>query len=226
MAPKRVGRSDRSLLLKIASAQTLSEVQTSNSSSEFASTISTGVAEEAEAETPAQKVWQAINVDGANLTSESEPCEDGSGKKELSTSVDNETILSPATTRLHNGSIDEPTSMKNSDVTDGELQSQRRWSISERFYPDSANVSTSVQVKDYMPPLYWAGRFQSRFDQWRTEAMMTTLTPGYKPDDNSLLGQCNLDDEKKAAILIFMQLRDLCASAPAADSLHVCTRYR
>lgn len=102
-----------------------------------------------------------------------------------------------------------------------DLLSVRRWSISQRFYPNSANENKCIQVKDYMPPLHWAGRFQSRFDQWRTEAMVAQLHPDVKPEDDGALGQCNLNDERKAVILIFMQLRDLCASAQAADSLHV-----
>ncbi|KAF1365247.1 hypothetical protein EJ07DRAFT_51064, partial [Lizonia empirigonia] len=103
----------------------------------------------------------------------------------------------------------------------GDLPAQRCWSISERFYPDSANDFPRVQVKDYMPPLYWAGRFQSRFDQWRTEAMVASLKPSNKSEDDGPLGQCSLDNEKQATILIFMQLRDLCASSQAADSLQV-----
>ncbi|KAJ4354925.1 hypothetical protein N0V95_003390 [Ascochyta clinopodiicola] len=39
-------------------------------------------------------------------------------------------------------------------------------------------------------------------------------------EEEGPLRHCSLDDEKKAAILIFMQLRDLCDSAQAADSLH------
>ncbi|KAJ4994093.1 hypothetical protein SVAN01_00570 [Stagonosporopsis vannaccii] len=102
----------------------------------------------------------------------------------------------------------------------GELQTQRHWSIAEFFYPRSADISSYLQVKDYMPPLYWAGRFQSRFDQWRTATMAATLDPQTKPEDENILGQCSLEDEKKAAIFIFMQLRDLCTSTQAADSLH------
>lgn len=103
----------------------------------------------------------------------------------------------------------------------GALSKHRRWSISHRFYPDRANEDTCVQVKDYMPPLYWAGRFQSRFDRWRTEAMTAQLNPAFEPEDDGPLGQCKIEDEKRAIVLIFMQLRDLCASTQAADSLHV-----
>lgn len=113
------------------------------------------------------------------------------------------------------------TSISLSDKLAGDLSQHRRWSISQRFYPSSANEDTCVQVKDYMPPLYWAGRFQSRFDRWRTEAMTAQLNPGLEPEDDGPLGQCSIEDEKRAIVLIFMQLRDLCASAQAADSLHV-----
>lgn len=82
-----------------------------------------------------------------------------------------------------------------------------------------ANASTLQQVKDYMSPLWWAGRFQARFDQWRNEAMRTELDPKYKPE--GLLAQCNLNQDKVAACYIFMQLRDLCRTDQAADSLWV-----
>jgi hypothetical protein len=103
----------------------------------------------------------------------------------------------------------------------GEIQAKRHWSTSDRFYPRIANNTFGVQVRDYMPPLYWAGRFQSRFDRWRTDAMVAVIHPNVTSEEEGPLGQCCLDDERKAAILIFMQLRDLCASAQAADSLHV-----
>jgi hypothetical protein len=51
--------------------------------------------------------------------------------------------------------------------------------------------------------------------------MVAVLHPDVTSEEEGLLGQCCLDDERKATILIFMQLRDLCASAQAADSLHV-----
>lgn len=102
-----------------------------------------------------------------------------------------------------------------------ELQSKRHWSISECFYPNNANNTPGVQVKDYMPELYWAGRFQSRFDRWRTEAMTAMLHPEETHEASGPLSQCSLDDERKATVLIFMQLRDLCTSTQAADSLHV-----
>ncbi|KAF3032204.1 hypothetical protein E8E12_001236 [Didymella heteroderae] len=112
------------------------------------------------------------------------------------------------------------TSVSLSDKLTGDLLKRRRWSTSQQFYPNSANEDTRVQVKDYMPLLYWAGRFQSRFDRWRTEAITAQLHPEIEPEDDGPLGQCNIEDEKRAVILIFMQLRDLCASAQAANSLH------
>tara|TARA_R110002003_G_scaffold39_13_gene2517 strand:- start:6024 stop:6425 length:402 start_codon:yes stop_codon:yes gene_type:complete len=74
-----------------------------------------------------------------------------------------------------------------------------------------------------MPPLYWAGRFQARFDQWRTEAMMVELNPGRQSESEGQLSQCKLSQEKLAACYIFAQLRDLCLTEQAADSLWVRT---
>jgi hypothetical protein len=96
---------------------------------------------------------------------------------------------------------------------------ERPWSISDYKSEDNADVEPHLQVRDYMPPLYWAGRFQARFDQWRTEAMMVELDPKHKPD--GLLGECNLNQEKVAACYIFSQLRGLCLTSSAADSLWV-----
>ena len=80
-----------------------------------------------------------------------------------------------------------------------------------------------TQVKGYMPMSYWAGRFQSRFDQWRTDAMAHELhICKNKPKS---LGSYELNQEDKAACLIFLQLRGLCASSQAADSLWVSPEY-
>lgn len=92
----------------------------------------------------------------------------------------------------------------------------RPWSILEHIGSHDADIELDSQIKVCMPPLYWAGRFQSRFDQWRTEAMYAELQ-GHEPE--GLLGQCKLDEEKLAACHIFAQLRDLCATSAAADSL-------
>ncbi|KAF2660489.1 hypothetical protein K491DRAFT_60967 [Lophiostoma macrostomum CBS 122681] len=80
-----------------------------------------------------------------------------------------------------------------------------------------ADNDRSLQVVDSMPPLWWAGRFQTRFDQWRHDAMKAELDPRYKPE--GLLAQCKLNQDKVAACYIFLQLRDLCSSHRAADSL-------
>ncbi|PVI06181.1 hypothetical protein DM02DRAFT_724592 [Periconia macrospinosa] len=80
-----------------------------------------------------------------------------------------------------------------------------------------ANIVSHSQVKSYMPMSYWAGRFQSRFDQWRTEAMAYELH--ICKDRPESLGSYELKQEDKAACLIFLQLRSLCASSQAADSL-------
>jgi hypothetical protein len=97
--------------------------------------------------------------------------------------------------------------------------SERPWSISERQCEDSADVEPHLQVRDYMPPLYWAGRFTSRFDHWRTEAMIAELDPRHRTEDQ--LGQCKLHEKNAAACYIFAQMRDLCLTGQAADSLWV-----
>jgi hypothetical protein len=51
--------------------------------------------------------------------------------------------------------------------------------------------------------------------------MVAVIHPDVASEEEGPLGQCCLEDERKATILIFMQLRNLCASAQAADSLHV-----
>lgn len=94
----------------------------------------------------------------------------------------------------------------------------RPWSILEQCDAD-ANTKVAVQVKHYMSPVWWAGRFQSRLDQWRTEAMRAELDPGYKPEGT--LSQCRLNQDKVAGCFIFLQLRNLCANHEAADSLWV-----
>ncbi|KAF2115977.1 hypothetical protein BDV96DRAFT_646145 [Lophiotrema nucula] len=94
--------------------------------------------------------------------------------------------------------------------------SARRWSTNTIHY-EGADLDEISQITDYMPPLWWAGRFQSRLDRWRTDAMQAELGARYKPD--GLLGQCKLNEDKTAACYIFLQLRDLCGSGKAADSL-------
>ncbi|KAH4268213.1 hypothetical protein HBI81_010850 [Parastagonospora nodorum] len=96
-------------------------------------------------------------------------------------------------------------------------QNDRPWSISDRQYEDSANIESYLQVRDYMPPLYWAGRFQSRCDHWRTEAMTAELDPTHTLEGQ--LGQCRLSQDKLAACYIFAQMRDLCLTEQAANSL-------
>jgi hypothetical protein len=98
---------------------------------------------------------------------------------------------------------------------------ERPWNIPEEQGADSADVTSIFQVKDYMPPLYWAGRFQSRFDQWRTDAMQAELNLQSAHQTSGPLSECNLNQEKLAACYIFAQLRDLCTSKQAADSLWV-----
>jgi hypothetical protein len=97
-------------------------------------------------------------------------------------------------------------------------RSERSWSIHDQ-HVECSDTDGQVQVTEYMPPLWWAGRFQSRFDQWRTQAMMAELDPKYKPE--AMPGRCSLSQEKVAACYIFLQLRDSCVSNQAADSLWV-----
>jgi hypothetical protein len=99
----------------------------------------------------------------------------------------------------------------------------RPWTISDQHSAEDANNDPCLQVKDYMPPLYWAGRFQSRFDHWRTAAMMAELNPDDDHQATGPLSECKLDQEKLSACHIFNQLRDLCTSNHAADSLWVRT---
>jgi hypothetical protein len=98
-------------------------------------------------------------------------------------------------------------------------KNERPWSISDPESEDSADIEFYYQARDCMPPLYWAGRFQSRYDHWRTEAMMVELDPRYIPEDQ--LGECRLSQDKLAACYIFAQLRELCLTEQAADSLWV-----
>ncbi|OAG08123.1 uncharacterized protein CC84DRAFT_1162117, partial [Paraphaeosphaeria sporulosa] len=91
------------------------------------------------------------------------------------------------------------------------------WSAKTPQDLDIADIGVSLQVKDYMPALYWAGRFQSRYDQWRTEAMQDELNPDYHM--SGPLAHYNVHQENVAACHIFIQLRELCLSHLAADSL-------
>lgn len=86
---------------------------------------------------------------------------------------------------------------------------------------DGADSDVILQVKDYMPLQYWAGRFQSRFDQWRTEAMRVELYPDHTVEGP--LSHCNVHQDTVAICHIFLQLRDLCISHQAAESLWVST---
>jgi hypothetical protein len=86
-----------------------------------------------------------------------------------------------------------------------------------------ADANVSPQVVQPMPPIWWAGRFQARFDQWRTEAMRAENDPTYQPDGP--LGQCKLDDEKTAACSIFLQLRALCGSPQVEMALFVSNSF-
>jgi hypothetical protein len=146
----------------------------------------------------------------------SQPVQSQSTAFRLSESSVDFTALPPLPRQLLSTPSPPPT---HSETSVPSSQNGRPWSISERQYEDNADIETYLQVRDYMPPLYWAGRFQSRYDQWRTEAMMAELDPKHRPEGQ--LGQCKLHEEKSAACYIFAQLRDLCLTGQAADSLWV-----
>ncbi|OAL00421.1 hypothetical protein IQ06DRAFT_377231 [Phaeosphaeriaceae sp. SRC1lsM3a] len=82
-----------------------------------------------------------------------------------------------------------------------------------------ALAAANHEIRDYMPPLYWAGRFQARYDQWRTEAMASTLNLDSEFCSEDQLSQCGLEEEKLAVCYIFAQLQSLCLTEQAADSL-------
>ena len=218
MSLGKFGSSSKSLLAEIALAQKSSEVESLKSLPTFVSLTASEAAEK-DNKQHSDKGGESQNE---CIATEHRPCGDSVRTKASFIASNDATAL--RSTMETSRSKDTGTSISTapSRRVTGDISCQRHWFISESFYSDSANNVTRVQVKDYMPPLYWAGRFQSRFDQWRTEAMIAVLNPEHKHEDEGPLGQCSLEDEKKATILIFMQLRDLCASTQAADSLHVC----
>jgi hypothetical protein len=89
----------------------------------------------------------------------------------------------------------------------------------ESFINQREKTNSGIKVRDYMPTLWWAGRFQSRYDQWRTEAMRSAVDQSYTPDD--LLGHFHLSQEKAVTTYIFRQLHELCETSAAQDSLYV-----
>jgi hypothetical protein len=101
---------------------------------------------------------------------------------------------------------------------------KRDQSVSEHSISDDADVHSYIQIEQQMPPPWWAGRFQSRFDQWRTAVMTRQLNPNqsYKHHNMAPLYRYSLEEEKLAAAHILRQLRGLCATSEAADSLWVC----
>lgn len=103
-------------------------------------------------------------------------------------------------------------------------KSSELWSAKAPKHLDLADFSDPLQIKEYMPALYWAGRFQSRYDQWRTEAMQVELHPEYSMEGP--LAHCDVHHEKAAVCHIFLQLRDLCSSHQAAESLWVNNIFR
>lgn len=217
------GPSGRSLLLDIASAQRSIETAALNSTSTFTLVNAPEVEGRAEEAQRSSRTQAACCDKDETSDPLIETSKDTLQSTESMMAFSDLAVLPSVTTNPTLKRAKGPISGTHSRNPTDPLQDRRHWSIFQRFYPDSANDVWYIQVKDYMPPLYWAGRFQSRFDQWRTEAQVAMFNPEIKPEDEGPLGQCNLDDERKATILIFMQLRDLCASVQAADSLHVCS---
>jgi hypothetical protein len=86
--------------------------------------------------------------------------------------------------------------------------------------PQDADIGI-FQVEDAMPLLYWAGRFQSRYDQWRTDAMRAELNIHSDQQGCSPLNECKLAQENRAVCYIFAQLHALCTSEQAENSLWV-----
>ncbi|UPX14335.1 uncharacterized protein EKO05_0004822 [Ascochyta rabiei] len=220
MSSGQFGTSSRSLLLDIASAQKSSELESLKSESTSVSMTTAEVTENVKDMNRVNEGQEPTRDQDTHATSRHKAGDDLCGSKVFSTASNASANLLPVIAEICFGSTGPTAWGTCSERLTGNLPVQRRWSISERFCPNSANYITRLQVTDYMPPLYWAGRFQSRYDQWRTEAMTVLLNSEQKPEDDGPLGNCHLDDDKKAIVLIFMQLRDLCASAQAADSLH------
>jgi hypothetical protein len=139
---------------------------------------------------------------------------------------------------LKDGSPNSPlltTADSHSDTTSGKLISmdtldtldtlvKQDRSISDHSFSSYADTHSHAQIKRQMPPPWWAGRFQSRFDQWRTAVMAREFNPSqsHKYQIMSPLYRYSLDEEKLAAAHILRQLRDLCTTNEAADSLWVC----
>ena len=212
--------SKRSLLAEIASTVKYKKAASLKSISSFTSAHESEIAEDSDRsryyrirQVPRSPKRIAVSVHESS---------DLAGRNELSSFSSFDlpaTQRAPTGTYSRKGSITISTARP--EYVFGEIQAKRHWFITERFYPGIANNTFGAQVRDYMPPLYWAGRFQSRFDRWRTGAMVAVIHPDVMSEEKGPLGQCCLDEERKATILIFMQLRNLCASAQAADSLHV-----
>lgn len=215
------GTSNQSVLSEIAAAQKSTEIDSLNSMSSFVSVTASESADDAEKERSTSAKQEIPPDRDEDAEFKKRPSDDPFLFTKPSMTTSKYKALPPITAKIRFKPRKMSASGARPKIATGDLPAQRCWSISERFFPDSANDFPRVQVKDYMPPLYWAGRFQSRFDQWRTEAMVASLKPNNKSEDDGPLGQCSLNSEKQATILIFMQLRDLCASSQAADSLQV-----
>ena len=95
----------------------------------------------------------------------------------------------------------------------------RLWSLHARNYPYNTNNVEQFPVKDRMGPSWWSGRFSAKFDAWRISVMKADSDPDYKPE--GLLEMCSATQEDLAKCYILLQLRDMCKTKLAADSLWV-----
>lgn len=221
LASGNIGSSSRSLLSDIATAQISTEVASLKSVSTL---TSMDVPESAERPEIEIRLGTATKI--PHVIQETSPLAQGTSVITYDTTAPEDSSnalltrpVNPSEPVLQRTSRSISTSKAGGPAT--ELQPKRNWPISDVSHSDNADSSTYLQVEDYMPPLYWAGRFQSRFDQWRTEAMVAKLNQETRSENEGPLAQCSLDEEKNATMIILMQLRDLCTSAQAADSLHV-----
>ena len=220
MTSRNPESSDRSLLAEIASTVRYRDASL-ESTSTFTSAQESEIAEDSNRRSHLYRIRQVPRTPKRIAVSAHESSDLAGRNEFLSFSSLALPATQPAPTGTYSRKRSRTISTARPEYIFRELQTKRHWSISERFYPRTANNIFGAQVRDYMPPLYWAGRFQSRFDRWRTDAMVAVIHPDVRSEDEGPLGQCCLEEEREATILIFMQLRDLCASAQAADSLHV-----
>lgn len=118
--------------------------------------------------------------------------------------------------------------IESASITDDETHyssdlDRRTQSMAKHGCLDDTDMRQLLQVKNYMPTGYWAGRFSTLFDKWCNEATAAELNPNCQHRQTGPLGRCRYPDhENQAKCYIFAQLHDVCATAQAAESLWVC----